>query len=103
MSNAELHVPSIKIEKVVVEKARKSGVLEVRSNVLWKSRLVVLEADIFVVYPIPTDVKSLVPDTDALFKFYLGYPHESLDLVKSITVQFNDAKGFQTVKLSTNL
>ena len=102
MSDAELRVPSIKIEKVVVEKARKSGVLEVRSNVLWKSRLVVLEADIFVVYPIPTGVKSLVPDTDALFEFYLGYPHESLDLVKSITVQFNDAKGFKTVKLSTS-
>ena len=102
MSDAEMRVPSIKIEKVVVEKARKSGVLEVRSNVLWKSRLVVLEADMLVVYPIPADVKSLVPDTDALFEFYLGYPHESLDLVKSITVQFNDAKGFQTVKLSTS-
>ena len=43
-------------------------VLEVRSNVLWKSRLVVLEADIFVVYPIPTGVKSLVPDTDAVVR-----------------------------------
>ena len=105
MSDGNLRVPSIKIEKTVeksVEKARKSGILEVRSNVLWKSRLVVLEADMLVVYPIPSDVKSLVPDTDALFEFYLGYPHESLDLVKSITVQFNDAKGFQTVKLSTS-
>ena len=105
MSDGNLRVPSIKIEKTVeksVENARKSGILEVRSNVLWKSRLVVLEADMLVVYPIPADVKSLVPDADALFEFYLGYPHESLDLVKSITVQFKDTKGFQTVKLSTS-
>ena len=99
LSDGSIRVPSIKVQSVKL-RIRKSGVLEIRSNMLWKTRLVVLEEDMLVVYPIPSD-GSDVPDTDALFEFYLGYPHESLDLVKSITVTFNDSRGYQTVKLSS--